>query len=98
MTKLTMTLVILVCLLGYGVVWQAREAVAARHERDDLAAQLEASKLRTQRLQRSVLAATAKAATAERSLKEAMNVNPEDRDAPVPVPVRDSLCSTLRCK
>lgn len=67
-------------------------------ERDDLAAQLEVSKLRTQRLQRSVLAATAKAATAERSLKEAMNVDPEDRDAPVPVPVRDSLCSTLRCK
>lgn len=80
------------------LLWGTYGALSdVRSERDDLIVKLDAEKLRTQRLQRSVLAAKAKADSATRSLKEATDANPEDRDAAVPVPVRDSLCRTLRC-
>lgn len=96
--RATLTLLALCVALGLSTLYFALETSTARGERDDFAAKLEASELRTQRLQRSVLAGKAKADASRQRLKEATDANPEDRDAPVPVPVRDSLCSTLRCK
>lgn len=96
MNAVVQYLVVMALLLG--LAYFADATNTARAERDDFAAQLKAEKLRTQRLQRDVLAATAKANAARQSLKEALDANPVYRDAAVPVPVRDILCGTLRCK
>lgn len=95
--KETLIMLGLCLLLTCGMVYFAVEASKATDERDDLATKLHASELRTQRLRADVLAATAKATKARASLKEALDAAPEYRDTAVPVPVRDSLCSTLRC-
>lgn len=53
---------------------------------------------KVQLIQGKVKQANAAAATARYNLKEALDANPVWRDTPVPVPVRDRLCDTLRCR
>lgn len=96
--NISWTWVIAVIALCFGVVYFADTTIDARKERDGYKTQLEAEQVRTKRLQRDVQSATAKANAARLAHKEALDAYPEYRDAPVPVPIRDSLCGTLRCK
>lgn len=53
---------------------------------------------KVQLIQGKVRKANAAAAAARLNLKEALDAYPVWRDTPVPVPVRDRLCDTLRCR
>lgn len=95
----------LIWVLSVALVWavpaelrQRQEAARYKGLYEAEREQLEAAQARTARIQKQVLTATADAAKARQSLKEALDAIPEVRDASTPEPVRVSLCATLRCK
>uniref|UniRef100_A0AAU6W0H5 Rz-like protein n=4 Tax=unclassified bacterial viruses TaxID=12333 RepID=A0AAU6W0H5_9VIRU len=70
----------------------------ARGALADAQSELTAAKKRIATVQAQVLRSNAAAQKARADLKDALDAEPTFRDTPVPVPVRDSLCGTLRCK
>lgn len=80
------------CWYGYGRI------DALETERDAALGQLQAAQQRLQVVQKQAQAAVSNAATARLQLRQVLDALPEERDATVPVAVRDSLCQRLRCK
>jgi hypothetical protein len=89
---------LLLVLASYIGVHAVADAARYKGERDTAVTQLEAAQVRTQRIQKQVLTATANAAKARQSLKEALDAVPSYRDDRTPEPVRVSLCATIHCK
>lgn len=84
--------------LGGSAYYGYRYTAEVRAQRDQALQSLSEADTLRRSIQRQVTAAVAAKAVAEQKLKEALDESPEFRDAPVPVPVRDSVCATLRCK
>lgn len=97
MTRTTIALA-LSLLLALGVAaWGWKEATRYSALYAEAAQEVEDQKALTKMIQKSVQKADRDAATARLKLKEALDANPVWRDTPVPVPIYDSLCGTLRC-
>jgi hypothetical protein len=90
---LALALVLALCGLG----WYVREAGRYQDMAEKAELALTQEKARTARIQSLVQKADKDAATARQNLKEALDAYPVWRDTPVPVPIYDSLCRTLRC-
>ena len=98
MNRVVLALVVwaVVASAGFAVVLKAeREARATSVE---MGKRYEAAQRRLTAMQGQVQAAVSNAATARLELKQVLDAIPEERDAPVPTAVRDSLCQRLRCK
>lgn len=92
---IALSLVLVLALCGLG--WFMREADRYQGLAEEATAALTQEKARTARIQLLVQKADRDAATARQNLKEVLDANPTWRDTAVPVPVRDSLCHTIRC-
>lgn len=97
MTRTTLALCLLLALAVCGAGWGWQEATRYERLYAETALALEDQKALTKRIQKQVQKADKDAATARQRLKEALDAVPEWRDSRTPEPVRDSLCSTLRC-
>lgn len=83
-------------LTGY-TLYQRSEIQTLGVSLDSAVKRADGAEAKLQRVQVQVQKANTDAAKARLKLKEALDANPVWRDTPVPVPVRDSLCDTLRC-
>jgi hypothetical protein len=97
-TKTIIAMAVLCCLLGYAALSEHRAAGVYKDQRDTALQSLADADTLRRNIQKQVLVATAAASAARAQLKEVLDASPEVRDAATPVPVRDSLCATLRCK
>jgi hypothetical protein len=97
MTRTTIALALALVLALGGAAWGWREATRYSALYAEASQDLEDQKARTVLIQKSAQKSVQEAAAARLKLKEALDASPEFRDTPVPVPVRDSLCRTIRC-
>lgn len=94
-TLIALSLALVLALCGLG--WYMREAGRYQDMAETAELALTQEKARTARIQALVQKADKDAAKARQQLKEALDAYPIWRDTPVPVPIRDSLCDTLKC-
>ena len=93
----------MVCLVG-GLLWQSQRLDATQKQLESTvllvtAADARALSFQTQltSIQAQVAAASKAAEDFRYDLSKALKANPADTAAPIPKPVRDSLCKKLRC-
>lgn len=97
MNRTTIALILALLLALCGAAWGWREATRYSALYAEAAQEVEDQKALTKLIQKSVQKADKDAARARLKLKEALDANPVWRDTPVPEPIRDSLCDTLKC-
>lgn len=96
--KYTLILGALCVLLSGALLWSMDGTRTQAKRAHDAEQALVLAKKRIATVQAQVLRSNTAAQKARAALKDALDAEPTFRDTPVPVPVRDSLCSTLRCK
>lgn len=94
-TTIALALALLLALCGAGWGWKETTRYSALYA--EAAQEVEDQKALTKLIQKSVQKADRDAARARLKLKEALDANPVWRDTPMPVPIYDSLCRTLKC-
>lgn len=97
MTRTTIALALALLLALCGATWGWKEATRYSALYTEAAQEVEDQKALTKLIQKSVQKADKDAAAARLKLKEALDANPVWRDTPMPGPIRDSLCRTLKC-
>lgn len=98
MTRIVIALGVLLVLLSGYTLYQWERISTLGDALTESTTRADKAEKQVQLIQAKVQKANAAAATARLNLKEALDANPVWRDTPVPVPVRDRLCDTLRCR